>query len=172
MNAFLLLIPLLIIRFGLMGLLDKTALKRAAFFPPLPGNEKPALLAYQIAQIFILAYLFILEIRVDGLMFGIGLTIYILGIVVCTLSVFGFAKPAKNGINQNGLYRITRNPMYAGYFFYYLGCVLLTRSIVLFVSLIVFQVASHWIILSEERWCINEYGEDYISYMKKVRRYL
>jgi len=155
-----------------MGLLDKNALKRAAFFPPLLEKEKPALYIYQISNIFILLFLFFLEIRTDGALFFIGLVIYGFGIIVCTLSAFSFAKPEKNGINQSGLYRVTRNPMYLGYFFYYLGCVLLTRSIVLLVSLIAFQIASHWIILSEERWCIKEFGEDYISYMKKVRRYL
>ena len=172
MNAFWLMIPLLIIRFGLLGMLDKMALKRAAFFPPLMGKEKPAYLLYQIANLFLFLYLFFLEISTEGALFGIGLAVYGLGNIVCAASVCSFAKPGKNGVNLNGLYRISRNPMYIGYFIYFLGCVLLTRSIVLLASLIVFQTAAHWIILSEERWCTKEFGEEYISYMKKVRRYL
>jgi protein-S-isoprenylcysteine O-methyltransferase Ste14 len=88
------------------------------------------------------------------------------------VSVSNFAKPAKNGINLKGLYRISRNPMYLAYFIYFLGCVLLTRSLVLLALLIVFQISAHWIILSEERWCIEKFGEEYLNYMKKVRRYI
>jgi protein-S-isoprenylcysteine O-methyltransferase Ste14 len=172
MNAFWLLIPVLLIRYGVLGLLDRPALKRAAFFPPMAGKEKTAYLIYQIATVFILIYPFFLKVGTDGPMFIIGLTVYGLGIIVYTASTISFARPERNGINQKGLYRISRNPMYIGYFIYFLGCVLLTRSIVLFAALIIFQISAHWIILSEERWCINEFGESYINYMNKVRRYL
>lgn len=172
MNAFWLVIPILVIRFGLMGMLDNTALKRAAFFPPLIGKERQAYLLYQIANVFLFLYMFFLKIRLDGILFGIGLTIFGIGIIVCTVSVISFARPEKSGINQSGIYRVSRNPMYIGYFVYFLGCVLLTRSIVLFASLVIFQISAHWIILSEERWCIQKFGEVYIRYMEKVRRYL
>jgi protein-S-isoprenylcysteine O-methyltransferase Ste14 len=138
----------------------------------MSGKEKPAYLIYQIATVFIFFYPFFLRVGTDSLLFYIGLAVYSLGILVFTASVFNFAKPDKNGINQKGLYRISRNPMYIGYFIYFLGCVLLTSSIVLLAALIVFQISAHWIILSEERWCINEFGESYVNYMKKVRRYL
>ncbi|WP_429084978.1 methyltransferase family protein [Brassicibacter mesophilus] len=48
----------------------------------------------------------------------------------------------------------------------------MSGSFVLFISLIIFQLAVHWIILYEERWCIKEFGNDYKRYMKKVRRYI
>lgn len=76
-----------------------------------------------------------------------------------------------NGINLNELYRVSRNPMYVAYFIYFLGCVFLTRSWILLALLISFQISAHWFILSEERWCIREFGEEYIKYMNKVRRY-
>ncbi len=37
---------------------------------------------------------------------------------------------------------------------------------------IVFQISAYWIILSEERWCVKKFGEEYINYMNKVRRYI
>jgi protein-S-isoprenylcysteine O-methyltransferase Ste14 len=172
MNAFWLIVPILLIRYGLLGLLDRDALNRAAFFPPFKGKEKPAYLIYQIATFFILIYPFFLKVGTVGPLFIIGLTVYGLGIIVYTASTINFARPEKNGINRNGLYRISRNPMYIGYFIYFLGCVLLTRSVLLLAALIAFQLSAHWIILSEERWCAEKYGESYINYMKKVRRYL
>ena len=147
MNAFLTVVPLILIRFGLLSILGKEALKRAAFFAPLIGKEKMAYWFY------------------------VGLVIYGLGVLLCLVSVLNFAKPTVNGINLKGLYRFSRNPMYVAYFIYFLGCVVLTQSLILFVLLLVFQISAHWIILSEERWCIEKFGQEYIKYMKKVRRY-
>lgn len=173
MNGFWVLIPILLIRFGLLGILDKGSLKRAAFFPLLVGKEKIAYWFYQIANVFILLYLFFLRIWIDNsLLFYIGLIVFVLGIIVCIISTFNYSMPKKNGINLKGLYRVSRNPMYLGYFIYFLGCVLLTRSLILLVIIIVFQISAHWIILSEERWCIKEFGIEYIDYMNRVRRYI
>jgi protein-S-isoprenylcysteine O-methyltransferase Ste14 len=172
MNAFLIVIPLILIRFGLLSILDKESLKRAAYFAPLLGKEKVAYLFYQLSNSLIIVYLCFLKIRTDDYWFYIGILIYGLGVLLCIISVFDFAKPKENGINLKGLYRVSRNPMYVAYFIYFLGCVLLTRSLVLLVILIVFQISAHWIIWSEERWCIEKFGDEYINYMNKVRRYI
>ncbi|WMM26253.1 hypothetical protein RBU61_06140 [Tissierella sp. MB52-C2] len=42
MNGFLLLIPFILIKYGLLSILNKEGLKRAAFFAPLIGREKAA----------------------------------------------------------------------------------------------------------------------------------
>ncbi|MDF2655805.1 MAG: hypothetical protein K0R19_2279 [Bacillota bacterium] len=172
MNGALLLIPFLLIRFGLLSIWNKEGLKRAAYFAPLIGMEKTAYWVYQISNTLFFVYLFFLEIETDSNWFYAGLAIYGLGILLCTASVSAFAKPAQNGISMKGLYRISRNPMYVAYFVYFLGCVLLTRSLLLLAVLIVFQISAHWIILSEERWCIRKFGVEYRTYMNEVRRYL
>ncbi|WP_283606985.1 methyltransferase family protein [Faecalispora anaeroviscerum] len=172
MNGFLTVIPLILIRFGLLSMLNKEALTRAAFFAPLIGKEKAAYWFYQISNVLFFVYLCFLKITTDPNWLYTGLVIYGLGVLLCLGSVSNFARPAENGINVKGLYRVSRNPMYVAYFIYFLGCVLLTRSLILLALLIVFQLSAHWIILSEERWCKKEFGEEYISYMKKVRRYI
>ena len=172
MNAFLLVIPLILIRFVLLSILDKEALKRAAFFAPLIGKEKVAYWFYQISNVLIFIYLCFLKITTDSYWLYAGLVIYGLGILLCIFSVSNFAKPAENGINLKGIYRVSRNPMYVAYFIYFLGCVLLTQSFILLAILLVFQISAHWIILSEERWCVKKFGEEYINYMNKVRRYI
>ena len=172
MNGFLLVIPLILIRFVLLRVLSKDALKRAAFFAPMIGKEVVALWIYQVSNILIFVYLCFLKITSDSYWLYVGLVIYGLGVLLCIASVKDFAKPAENGINLRGLYQVSRNPMYVAYFFYFLGCVLITKSLILFALLLVFQISAHWIILSEERWCIKKFGQEYINYMKKVRRYI
>ncbi len=100
MNSFLLLIPFLAIRFLLLSILSKGAIRRAAYFAPLQGQERVA------------------------------------------------------------------------YFICFTGIALLAQAWILLAVVVVFQISSHWIILSEERWCLDQFGTDYEQYMKEVRRYL
>ncbi len=170
-SAFLLIIPIILLRYGLLGLLGKEALKRAGFFAPLSGNEKTAYIIYQLATALILICLVFVKINTDSVWFYAGLIIFCLGTVLYAASIINYAKPGGNGMNTGGLYRISRNPMYVAYFLYFLGCVFLTCSWVLLALLIAYQISSHWIVLSEERWCIQQFGDEYLEYMKKVRRY-
>ena len=172
MNAVLTVIPILLMRYGLLRIVNKEALNRAGFYAPVMGREKVAYWVYQMSTTLILLYLLLLKIKTDSMWFYIGLIIYCLGIILYGISIINYAKPKRSGINLNGLYRVTRNPMYIAYFIYFLGCVFLTQSWILLVLLIVFQISAHWIILSEERWCMKEFGEEYVNYMKRVGRYI
>lgn len=172
MSAFITVIPIIIIRYALLNIFSKEALKRAAFFAPLAGRERIAFWAYQITTLFILVDLILLKIRIDSDWFYIGVVIYGFGLILYAISMVDYARPKTNGINTNGLYQISRNPMYISYFICLFGCVLISKSWMLLVLLIIFQISSHWIILSEERWCIKKFGEEYMRYMNKVRRYI
>ena len=173
MNGFLLLIPFLLIRFGVLSHLDRAAVKRAAFFAPMAGKEIAAYWIYQLSNAAIFIVLFFLKVPIDfSWQFWWGTLFYLLGLVLCTASVIDFAAPSGEGLNQNGLYRFSRNPMYLSYFLLFMGCALLTHSVLLGGIDIIFQLSSHWIILSEERWCIGRFGDAYRQYMKRVRRYI
>lgn len=173
MYGFLLLIPFLIIRFSLLSWLDKSALLRAAQFAPMVGNERIAYYIYQISNIAILGYVCFLPIKIDdSWVFYIGICSYIIGIIMCIFSVIDFTKPSIEGVNQKGFYKLSRNPMYLSYFVLFMGFALLTQSLILGSIVLVFQVSAHWIILAEERWCEDRFGETYRQYKKKVRRYI
>ena len=86
--------------------------------------------------------------------------------------MINFSAPNDMGLNINGIYKFSRNPMHIAYFVCFIGMVLLTQSIALFIIILIFQASSHWIILSEERWCIEQFGEAYKQYMKSVRRHI
>lgn len=173
MNGSLLLLPLLLIRFGLLSTLSKDAIRRAAHFPPMFGNEILAYWIYQISNAAIFVYLCFFKVTIEiSWQFYTGLVFYIFGLILCTITMINFAFSSNEGLNRNGLYHFSRNPMYLSYFIYFIGCTLLTRSWILFGIVLIFQIASHWIILSEERWCIDKFGEEYKKYMIKVRRYI
>lgn len=62
--------------------------------------------------------------------------------------------------------------MYVAYFICFAGMALLTRSFPLLGLVLIFQISAHWIILAEERWCLERFGDAYAQYRKRVRRYL
>lgn len=173
MPAILLIIPFLLIRFGFMCFMNVNTMSRAVFFAPVIGHERLAYYIYQITNIFIFIYLIFLRVEITlSWHIFLGLLFYGVGLLLCAISIIDFSLPDHQGMNKNGIYRISRNPMYLSYFFCFIGFALLTQSFLLFIVVIIFQISSHWIILSEERWCLEKFGDEYKQYMQEVRRYI
>lgn len=172
--GFVLMIPFLLVRFGLLSILGRGAVLRAAyFFAPLQKREKAAYWVYQLSTAAIFPSLFFLRIRTapSGL-YAAGIAVYAAGILLLAVTVCHFAVLSENGFNQSGIYRLSRNPMYIAYFIIFLGCVLLTQSPLLLAFVLSFQISAHWIIRSEERWCREQFVKAYLQYRKRVRHYL
>ena len=148
MNGWLLLLPFFAVRFLLPAGLNSHALQCAAYFAPMQGKERMAYYMY------------------------LGVFFYLAGLFICAASVAAYCFPDRKGLNTNGIYRFSRNPMYVAYFICFAGMALLTQSGLLFGILMIFQISAHWIVLAEERWCIQNFGEEYGQYMEKVRRYI
>lgn len=171
MNGIMLMIPLFLIRYVYLCILDSSALRRAAYIPIMRAKQRIVYWIYEISTLCIILIPCFLKVRTEIPWIYVGLVIYSIGVILCAISFTNFAKPKKNGINITGLYTYSRNPIYVAYFIYFLGCVVLTQSLLLLIMLIAFQIITHFIILSEEEWCKEKFKEEYIQYIKKVRRY-
>ena len=172
LNGLILVLPILLIRFLLLSLLNKDAVKRAAFFPSTKGIEKSAYMVNILTTLLLLIVPFFLKISLRGLSGFLGLGILTLGLVSYTISIIQFARPNASGLTTTGLYSFSRNPMYVAFFLYFLGCCMLTNSLLLLIVLTAFQISVHFLIISEERWCKDQFGETYADYMQKVNRYI
>ena len=116
MNGFLLLIPFLGIRFILLSILNRKSIQRAAYFAPMQGNEKVAYFIYQISTIGIILYPIFLTVKIDfSWQFFLGLISYLVGLCLCAITIINFSFPDSMGLNTNGIYRFSRNPMYIAY---------------------------------------------------------
>lgn len=104
--------------------------------------------------------------------FYVGTVLYFAGLCLCAVSMVNFSSPDDTGLNINGIYRFSRNPMYVAYFICFMGMAFLTQSLVLMGIIMIFQSSAHWIILAEERECRERFGKAYEEYMKTVRRYI
>ncbi|MGC6769372.1 hypothetical protein [Enterococcus sp. LJL51] len=117
MNAFILMLPLLIIRFAILGVLNPKAVKEAAYFAPLSGNERIAYYIYQVANLVLLIFPLFLKLTFKFPNSLLGLVVYLLGILLLLITTINFARPKNSGLRTHGLYHYSRNPMYVGYFF-------------------------------------------------------
>ena len=171
--GFFLLLPFFLLRFGLLARLDQKAIVRAAHFAPLAGGERAAYWVYQAANVGILLAILLLPVHTAPIwLVAVGAVVYAAGLALLAGAVVSFARPDRDGMNRTGLYRWSRHPMYVAYFVYFIGCVLLTRSMLLLGLVLAFQIAAHWIIRAEERWCAAQFGQSWRQYCSRVRRYL
>jgi protein-S-isoprenylcysteine O-methyltransferase Ste14 len=81
-------------------------------------------------------------------------------------------KPASS-LQVNGIYRISRNPMYTGLAMVYLGLTCFIGNwwnIILFPLVIL--IVQEYIIKREENYLNRRFGQAYLDYKTKVRRWL
>ena len=113
------------------------------------------------------------------------LSIFILsvGILILINPVLKFKKskttinPIKfkkvNRLVTSGIYKYTRNPMYVGMNSFLLGLILVLKNpLNIFFLIIFFFVVRNMFVLKEEVQMEETFGEDYLTYKRKVRRWL
>lgn len=72
-----------------------------------------------------------------------------------------------------GPYRLTRNPMYLGFTFLYLGVSLWVNTLWPLLALPVILLTMQWgVILREEAYLERRFGDEYRAYRARVRRWL
>lgn len=85
--AAVLLIPFLSLRFGVLSMLDSSALRRAAHFPPFRGPEKPAYWLYQLSSAALLLGPFFASVHTaPAPLFWSGAALYAFGLLLLLLS--------------------------------------------------------------------------------------
>ena len=102
----------------------------------------------------------------------IGLFIFLIATVNLGRSLRFGLPTGFTEFKTSGLYRFSRNPLYLG--FYMMGIASVVFTVNLLVALLVVYgiVTFHKIILAEEEFMRNEFGEKYNEYCRKVRRYI
>ena len=91
-----------------------------------------------------------------------------------SLSIFTrMGLPTKeHALQTKGVYKISRNPMYTSFFFYYAACFLIMPSLLIAFLIALNLLTHHFIILNEEKYLTNSFPKDYTSYKENTARYL
>jgi protein-S-isoprenylcysteine O-methyltransferase Ste14 len=109
------------------------------------------------------------------------------GVAVCAVAhtcfiacIFSFGNSFRVGIDEEnagvlvttGMYARSRNPMYTSLDTLFLGIFLIFPNPGMLFVLVMIAFTFRFQIKNEEAFCRKRYGEDYIRYCEKVRRYL
>lgn len=112
---------------------------------------------------------------------SIGWLIALLGFALSLSGILAFRRAhttmfpfeAATRVVQNGPYRFTRNPMYLGATVTYIGIALaMNVGWPLILLPLVLWGLYRWVIRVEEQYLTNLFGEEYVTYTKRVRRWI
>ncbi len=112
----------------------------------------------------------------DFISLPIGILLFVLGFILGISALFKFGTiPAvrkKSNLIITGVYKLVRHPIYSGTLISVLGWTILLKSII---SIVYFPFLFLWYFLGtfvEERILIEQYGNEYLDYKKKVTKRL
>jgi protein-S-isoprenylcysteine O-methyltransferase Ste14 len=152
-------------------IVNKDAVRRLVDTSWYPAKTRYAMAACMVTLAACVLYSVGVPLRFETSWFIPGLVLYALG---CGGLIATYAVCVQTPVNrpfEKGPYRISRNPLYfftgAGLF----GVSAVSASWVLALLLIPFHVLQHQVILAEERYCGERYGEAYREYANTVPRY-
>ena len=113
------------------------------------------------------------------IIFGLGLIGF--GFLLAFNSIARFIR-AKTGVVPfsesttlitDGFYKYTRNPMYVGMNSFLLGLLIILNNPINFTFLVIFFfIVRNLFVIKEEVQMEETFGEDYLSYKRRVRRWL
>ncbi|MDR0913569.1 MAG: isoprenylcysteine carboxylmethyltransferase family protein [Oscillospiraceae bacterium] len=83
----------------------------------------------------------------------------------------GFNNEQNTKLVTHGVYQFSRNPAFVGFDLLYIGCAFVFPNVLNIAITLFALVLFHLQILSEERFLVLQFGEEYSAYCKKVMRY-
>lgn len=104
----------------------------------------------------------------------------IIGLIILVLStvqlnkdlIFGLSSSDDHHLQTRGIFSISRHPFYLGFIFILLSSCLLTPNYLNIAAFLGAWLIHHYIMIKEEHFMTNQYGEVYLSYASKVKRYI
>ena len=110
-----------------------------------------------------------------------GIVVILLGIIMMAISAGVFLKvdtglvpfDEAKVLVTTGFYRFTRNPMYLGMFLILIGLAFMFGSVSVLLPLpVFFLIIRNNFVLGEERFCEAAFGQQFLDYRSRVRRWI
>ena len=131
--------------------------------------------------ILFLLFININVIKVYSLVYNeyIAFITFALGLIAVIISVMYLGSSTRLGLptdntqlKTNGIYSLSRNPMYLGFNLLTISSIIYTLNIVIIILGIYSIIIYHLIILGEEKYLSARFGDAFKYYKKTVRRYI
>jgi len=140
--------------------------------PPFDENEKRL---YGISQLIFWAYVvysFFLPLKLGTAWFYVGLLVYLFGLIFTIDAGTNLDNTPMDKPATEGLFRISRNPVYLGTFLMFIGIGIACASWLFLLLIAVFIVLYDILIAPEERWCLEKYGTAYREYLNRTPKWI
>ena len=110
----------------------------------------------------------------------IGIMFCYISLIIFLSALISFGKAWRIGIDENnsnelitsGIFKYSRNPIFLFMDMYFAGIMLIYPNIVFIIIAVCTIIGIHLQILREEKFLLNKFGEKYMEYKKKTRRYI
>jgi len=127
-----------------------------------------------VGKLFSLACLVLIiltPLKIGAGVFIVGAILYVLGLAGLVVAIFNFRSTPLGQPVTKGLYRVSRHPQILMLFVSFLGMCMAIGSWLALFTLIMSRLLQHYGILAEEKACLEQYGDSYRAYTKRVPRY-
>jgi protein-S-isoprenylcysteine O-methyltransferase Ste14 len=129
---------------------------------------------YVIGRVSVLVYLVLITLaplRTGTGVFIPGIILFALGLVGFIIALSDFKNMLPNQPATEGLYSISRHPQVLMLFISSVGICIAIGSWLAVLILVISKFFGHFRTLAEEEACLEQYGDSYRAYMKRVPRY-
>ena len=134
--------------------------------------EEKSGIAGNAIWLFATIYSVFLPLQPGTIWFYIGLTVFLVGLVILIIATINFASASIEKPITQGIYRFSRHPLYLSLVIVYIGTGIATASWLFFLLAIanVFWIRIESLV--EERYCLKKYGDDYDKYTNRTPRWI
>jgi len=118
-----------------------------------------------------MGYSVFLPLQPGNIWFYVGLSIFIIGLILIVIATFNFITTPADLLITKGTYQLSRHPMYLATFFICLGSGIATVSWLFIFFSVIMILCFRQEALIEEKYCLDKYGSTYQEYLNSVPRW-
>ena len=139
---------------------------------PYTRTEKKMFNSMLILMLLACIYSIFLPLKLGTPWFYAGLPIYLIGLIMVILAIVNIAITPEGKPFIKGAYRYSRHPMTFWGNITYLGVSIASASWVFLLFVVVVAILLHYLMIAEERGCLEYYGDAYHQYMSRTPRWI
>ena len=159
----------------LLRLISKDALETSDVAAPknlYNKTENGIVSFYQYSFLLAFIYSIFLPLKLGTIWFYIGIPICLLGFILLMIAYLNFAAAPLGEPLTRGLNRYSRHPVYLTQIIFFIGIGIATASWIFLLFTVLRTISSFILLVPEERFCLEKYGDAYREYIERTPRWI
>jgi protein-S-isoprenylcysteine O-methyltransferase Ste14 len=125
-----------------------------------------------LVSVLMVIYSVFLPLKLGTIWFYTGLSIFLLGLVVLIFTMVNIYTTPTGKPFTKGVYHFSRNALSLGMLLEFIGIGIASASWLFLLLTVIITVVTHFMILTEERVCLDKFGDAYREYMNRTPRWI